>query len=277
MPLFVVSVPSSGRQVIVNAGSRAQAIQTAQSFVGGPADARPATYVDVQSIPLLGSVIQGDSRPAIQADRQFVASFGLDRPPQVAQPVVSPPEVQPPMGATAGPAATRTFASEETGLGRTGAFRRALERRGLDLGTLAGGSILGQQGQFEDVFDALQAFGRTPGGERAFEEFAGAEPFLSPFTQAQNLFGELGSLEDKPGEDLGAELLSILRPSTEQEIGGTTRLAGAALRGRVGAFSSNPFLNAVLGRLPGEFAQQTAAQQAATPFFKFARARLGLL
>lgn len=76
MPLFVVSVPS-GRQVIVNAGSVAEAQQIGGSFVGGPAQARPATDADVRTIALLGPATKGDTRPAIESDPDFVASFGF--------------------------------------------------------------------------------------------------------------------------------------------------------------------------------------------------------
>lgn len=159
---------------------------------------------------------------------------------------------------------------ESTGLGRAGAFRRALQRRGVDLGTLAGNALLGQQGEFENVFDVLQALNRTPGGEQAFENFAGGTP-ESVFSLARGLAGELAGTQPTNNR-----LRSILAPGTDDELEGTARFLNAAIRGQVGAFGSNPFLRALVARLPEEFAAQPTAAQSAQPFFDFARQRIGL-
>lgn len=199
-------------------------------------------------------------------------------PPQTAQPVTSPPGLQPPAGATGlasgdGTVGSRTFTGEDSGLGRSGAFRRALAGRGIDTGTLAGRSVLGQQGQFEDVFDVLQALGRAPGGERAFETFSGQQD--QPFAQALGLLQALGRGEYGQG-GLTDQLRALLSPGSAEEIGGTARLGQAALRGQVGAFGSNPFLQGAVGRLPEEFAALPQSRQQAMPFFQFLRSRIGI-
>ena len=284
MPLFVVSAPS-GRQVIVNAGSQQEAIATGNQFVGGPAQARPATYADAQTIPLLGSVIQGDNRPAVQADPGFLRAQGLVAPGSSQEiagqlgfggqvgggagfvPATSAGGFKQPLS---GETAQTRFQPEE-GLGRAGAFRRGLQQRGVDLGTLVGGSLLGQQGQFEDVFDVLQALNRAPGGERAFETFS--QGTNQPFSQALSLLQELGGMQ---GGNVNDRVRAIIRPQSEEELGGTARFGQAALRGQVGAFGSNPFLRGAIGRLPEEFAAQSQAQQTQNPFFNFLRQRIGI-
>ena len=284
MPLFVVSSPS-GRQVIVNAGSAAEAVQTGNSFVGGPAQARPATYADAQTIPLLGPMTRGDNRPAAQADPDFLRSQGLVAPGS-SQEIAGQLGFGGQVGGGAGfvPATStggfnqslsgetaQTRFQPEEGLGRAGAFRRALAGRGVDTGTLVGGSLLGQQGQFEDIFDVLQALGRAPGGERAFETFAGGQS--NPFMAARDLFQEVGGI---PAGQANDRVRAIQNPTTAEELGGTARFGQAALRGQVGAFGSNPFLRNLIGRLPDEYAALPQSQQAATPFFNYLRQRIGI-
>jgi len=195
--------------------------------------------------------------------------------PQTAQPVTSPPGLQPPstgiFNSAPGTEASRTFTPEDEALGRSGAFRRALQQRGVDTGTLVGGSLLGQQGQFEDIFDVLQALGRTPGGEQAFQTFAGGQS--NPFMAARDLFQEVGGI---PAGQANDRVRAIQNPTTAEELGGTARFGQAALRGQVGAFGSNPFLRDLIGRLPDEYAAQSQSQQAATPFFNYLRQRIGL-
>ena len=159
----------------------------------------------------------------------------------------------------------------EEGLGRAGAFRRALQGRGVDTGTLAGGSLLGQQGEQENVFDVLQLLNRAPGGERAFETFARGSS--NPFTHALELVNELGGMN---AQNANPRIREFLQPTEDQNFAVPLGLAQAALRGQVGAFGSNPILRGLIGRIPGEFAQQSQAQQSATPFFQFLRQRAGI-
>lgn len=229
--------------------------QTAQGprqlFADSTAQASTIFFQKTGITALPSQVVQGDSpAPGVQ----FISGGGS--------------------GDTAGP---KTFAPETGELNRAGAFRRGLARRGLDLGTLAGGSILGQEQSFEDAFSALQALGRTPGGEQAFETFAASGQ--SPFSQGLSAFKEIGGMAGR--SDLTDQLRAILniptdRAPTSGELFGTARLGEAALRGQVGAFGSNPFFQNIGTQLPEQFAAQSQQQQAAMPFFQFLRRRLGI-
>jgi hypothetical protein len=65
-------------------------------------------------------------------------------------------------------------------------------------------------------------------------------------------------------------------PSTDPGLNREVDFLSTALKGRVGAFASNPWLNAVLGRVADEFAALPASRQQTMPFFNDARQRIGL-
>lgn len=254
MPYYLVQLPGGNlAQLFANSPEEARNIAGNRTGVS----AGQVIVRQAMDSPFTNEFVQGTQPQTTQ--------------PQVAQPTQSPFNLQPPAGSPG--SASGGVMSEESGLGRTGAFRRALQGRGIDLGTLAGGSVLGQQGQFEDVFDVLQALGRAPGGERSFETFAQGQN--QPFAQALGLVQALGRGEFGQS-GMTDQVRALLNPTTAEEIGGTARLGQAALRGQVGAFGSNPFLQGAIGRLPGEFAAQTQSQQAAMPFFQFLRRRVGI-
>lgn len=128
MALYRVNISGGSiPAVIVNAENVSQAFQYASDLASGrPTSATFATYEDVNSVPLASSVNRGDTRPAIQADPNFVAMVGgFGTPPagtvqqepvagsmpgpQITGSLVPPPPPPPPVNL--GPAA-----NEQAGL-----------------------------------------------------------------------------------------------------------------------------------------------------------------
>ena len=270
MPLFVVSSPS-GRQVIVNASSSQEAVATGNQFVGGPAQARPATFADAQTIPLLGSVIRGDNRPAQQTDPGFLVQMGLGSQELAGQLgfggqvgggpgfITSSGQSIPSGGPTTpGPGAL----PEESY--PTGSFLRGLRGAGAPTEGIFGNYLRSRQPAAESTYLAQRALsGAGVPGIRQDE----ASPFQDYVQQqggqfggqAQDAFQRLLALGRGGTEPTDAYAKRFVNPSTSQDLNRVYQLAYQTARNRLGGFAANELLPDA-ARSQEDFAMSNQAQ-----------------